>query len=60
MTTPRSSNGSHKPKGPTRATKAQIAARDRLLRNAERRTGVKITKAQIDAIAAELDEAVTG
>ncbi len=60
MTTPRSSNGSRRPKAPAKATKAQIAARDRLLRDAERRTGVKITKAQIDAIAAELDEAVTG
>ena len=60
MTTLRSSNGSRKPRGPAKATKAQIAARDRLLRDAERRTGVKITQAQIDAIAAELGETLTG
>jgi hypothetical protein len=47
-----------KPRARTRATKAQLAARKRLLREAERRTGVKITKAQVAAFAAEVDKAL--
>ena len=42
-------------KGPTsKPTKAQLAARAGYLRDAERETGVKITKADVDAVLAEL------
>jgi hypothetical protein len=59
-------NGKAKAKRPAklkvrgRATKAQLAARGRLLRALERETGVKITRAEIDAVAAELDPIVFG
>jgi hypothetical protein len=42
-------------KGPTsKPTKAQLAAREQYLRDAERATGVKITKADVEAVLAEL------
>jgi len=52
--------GSAKPKVRGRATKAQLEARDRLIRALERETGVKITRTELDAVAAELDPIVFG
>jgi hypothetical protein len=51
-------NGARKRKGRSGVTaapsRAQLAARERLVREAERETGVKITQADVDAVLAEL------
>lgn len=38
----------------SKPSKAQLAARARLVREAERETGIKITRAELDAIEAEI------
>jgi hypothetical protein len=37
-----------------KSSKAQLAARDRLIRDAERETGVKVTQVEVDAVLAQL------
>ena len=58
----RNGNGAARTKrnGRAKPSKARLAAMDRVLRDAEKRTGVKVSKAEVDAVMAELDALTRG